>query len=231
MDFDSVVRSRRSVRKFTDRKFPESRIRTALEHAILAPNSSNTQTWDFHWVKSDAAKEKLVAACLSQSAARTASDLIVVTANSKKWRRAQTPLLAWVKEIKAPAQVVIYYEKLIPFVYTAGFLNIVAPFKWLIFNSVGLFKPMMRTPVTNRDLQEVAIKSAALACENFVLSITSQGGATCMMEGFDERRVQKLLKLSRANRVVMVIGVGFEAERGTWGPQFRIPYDEVVHEC
>ena len=70
---------------------------------------------------------------------------------------------------------------------------------------------------------------AALAAQNFVLAITAQGGATCMMEGFDESRVRKLLKLSSSSRVVTVLGIGFEAPRGTWGPQFRLPLEQVVH--
>ena len=88
----------------------------------------------------------------------------------------------------------------------------------------------MRGPGTLRDIQEVCIKSAALAAENFVLAITAQGYATCMMEGFDEPRVKKLLGLKYSDRVVMVISVGEEAERGTWGPRFRISSDKVIHE-
>jgi nitroreductase len=42
--FEAVVR-RRSVRKFTPEAVPEAVIRKAFEAAILAPNSSNTQTW------------------------------------------------------------------------------------------------------------------------------------------------------------------------------------------
>lgn len=229
MNFEEVVRARRSIRKFKPEHFPDDKVQKSLELAVLAPNSSNTQTWDFYWVKSADKKSKLVEACLSQSAARTASHLVVATASSKKWKRAQVPLVKWTQEIKAPTQVIQYYQKLIPFVYTSGLFNFFAPLKWLTFNITGLFKPMMRTPVTNRDLQEVAIKSAALACENFVLSITNLGGATCMMEGFDECRVKKVLGLNGSIRVVMVIAVGYEGERGTWGPQFRLPIEEVIH--
>jgi nitroreductase len=86
----------------------------------------------------------------------------------------------------------------------------------------------MRGPCTRRDIQEVALKSASFAAENFVLAISAQGYASCMMEGFDEWRVRRLLKLRWAERVAMVIGVGREAERGTWGPRFRLPKSEVV---
>ncbi|MGZ3690415.1 MAG: nitroreductase family protein [Pseudobdellovibrio sp.] len=229
MLFDEVVAKRRSIRRFTAQKFEDEKIEKALKQALLAPNSSNVQNWDFHWVKSEDKKSKLVEACLSQSAARTASQLIVATVEVGKWRRSQKPLIDWVRSVNAPKQVILYYEKLIPALYMTGYFNIFSPFKWLIYNITGLFRPITRGPVTNRDLQEVAIKSSALACENFVLAITAQGGSTCMMEGFDEVRVRKLLKLSCQTRVVMVIAVGYESEKGTWGPQFRLPYEQVVH--
>ena len=229
MEFETVVKKRRSIRRFTDIAFPDEHVQKALELALLAPNSSNVQNWDFHWVKSPDKKKKLTENCLSQSAARTASHLIVASVDTKKWKRAQGPLIDWVKSVNAPKQVVTYYEKIIPVVYTTGFFGFFSPFKWLIFSSIGLFRPIVRRPATARDLEEVALKSSALACENFVLAITSLGGASCMMEGFDEKRVKKLLNLSCSSRITMVIGVGYEAERGTWGPQFRLAYNEVVH--
>lgn len=230
MDFFEVIKKRRSIRKFSETPFPEDLVQKALAAAILAPNSSNTQTWDFHWPINSQLKQKIVTACLNQSAARTASHLIVLTADPKNWRRSQSGLIQWVKAAKAPKSVIMYYEKLIPLNYSWGFLNIFAPFKFIVAFAIGLFRPSLRGPFSKRDIQEVAIKSAALAAENFVLSITALGGATCMMEGFDEWRVQSALKLSRSTRVVMVIAIGFEGERGTWGPQFRIPIQDVVHK-
>jgi nitroreductase len=229
MEFIEAIKKRRSIRRYTEQKFPNDLVKQALELALLAPNSSNIQSWDFHWVQDETKKKKLVEACLSQSAARTASHLIVATADRTRWRRSQGPLVNWVRDVKAPSVVIKYYEKLVPIMYTSGFLNFLAPIKWLSFTITGLFRPIMRKPVTNRDIEEVSIKSTALACENFVLAITSLGGATCMMEGFDERRVKSLLKLKSSTRIVMVISVGYEAERGTWGPQFRLPFNEVVH--
>ncbi len=229
MDFFKVVKSRRSIRRYTKDQVPETVIQKALENAILAPNSSNTQTWDFHWVKSKDLKPKLIEACLSQSAARTASDLIVVTANSRLWQRSQKSLIGWVKECNAPSGVVTYYEKLIPLMYSYGYFNSLGFIKWIVTNTMGLFRPMPRGPYTRKDHQEVAVKSAALACQNFVLAVCAQGYDSCMMEGFDETLVLKVLRLSSRYKVVMVIAVGKATTNGTWGPQFRLPFDDVIH--
>nr|WNX93914.1 MhqN4 [uncultured bacterium] len=229
MDLFEAIRLRRSVRRFRPDPFPDEFISKALEAAILAPNSSNTQTWDFIWIKGPKIKAKVVHACFSQSAARTASQLVVVTANPKNWKRSQKPLVKWVRELNVHKKIILYYEKIVPFTYRSGVFNVLAPPKWLATFLAGIFRPVTRGPFTWRGLQEVAVKSAALASENFVLAITAQGGATCMMEGFDEWRLKRYLKLRYSTQIVMVIGVGYESERGTWGPQFRLPLNEVVH--
>jgi nitroreductase len=104
-----------------------------------------------------------------------------------------------------------------------------APLKWLISTVPGLFRPMPRGPHTRRDGQEVAIKSCALAAENFVLALAAQGYDSCMMEGFDEWRVKRLLDLPASARVVMIVAVGKSAPNGTWGGRFRIDRQKVIH--
>lgn len=229
MDFFETINKRRSIRRYTSTQVPDDVIEKALEAAIKAPNSSNVQTWNFYWVKSPKKKQELVKACLSQSAARTANQLIVVTADPALWRRSQPELVKWTEAVNAPKPVRLYYKKLIPLMYCWGIFNCFAPFKWFTVTVVGFFRPIVRGPYTKRDMQEVAIKSAALACENFVLAITAQGYSSCMMEGFDEWRVCRLLRLKWSERVVMVIGVGQEAEQGTWGTQFRMASRKVIH--
>jgi nitroreductase len=60
-----------------------------------------------------------------------------------------------------------------------------------------------------------------------MLAISAQGFDTCPMEGFDESRVKRLLKLPRHARVVMVISVGERDPKGVWGERFRRPKDSV----
>lgn len=230
MTLNQAILQRRSIRRFKDEVYPDDDVRKALELALLAPNSSNTQTWNFSWVKSEQAKSALTKACLSQSAARTASHLVVVSADPKLWRRSRPRLLKWVREVNAHASVLNYYEKLVPFMYRYGFLNSFGWLKRLMFWLIGWFRPIMRGPCLRYEQEMVALKSAALAAENFVLAIESLGGATCMMEGFDEVRVKRLCCLSRSSRIAMVIAVGYAGENGTWGERWRLPFDEVVTE-
>lgn len=228
MDVFQVIEKRRSVRRFTAMPVPEAVIEKAVNAATLAPNSSNVQTWDFYWVKSEPAKSELRLACFNQSAARTAAELLVLVADRKSWRRSQPQLVQYVASVNAPPPVQSYYRKLIPMVYRQS--PFFGWFKSLGAAVVGLFRPVPRGPFSSRDLREVCVKSAALAAENFVLATTAQGFATCMMEGFDEARVRRILKLPCSATVVMVIAVGEEGDNGVWGPRFRIPIDQVFHK-
>jgi nitroreductase len=230
MDFFETIKIRRSIRRFTTEAVPEEVMRKALHAATLAPNSSNTQTWNFFWVRSPEKKARLVEYCLSQSAARTAAELVVFVASPKMWRRSQPGLVHWVKDVKAAKDIIFYYEKLIPYSYRWGILNSWGLVKKIVYFGVGLFRPITRGPAFKGEIQEVAIKSTALAAENFVLAIAAQGFASCMMEGFDEWRVKRLLNLGCSDRVVMVVGIGREQVPGTWGYQYRIPAEQVIHE-
>ena len=223
MDFFAAVEARRSVRKYTDKLVPAETIHKAIDAALNAPNSSNMQTWKIFWVQDKQKKAALVEACFSQGAAKTAQELVVFSVDRKEWRNSQKAILAAMGP-NMPKEALSYYTKLMPFLYAKSYL---AHIKWLLFNTVGLFRPMARSPWDMRGVNEVCIKSCALACENFMLAISAQGFDTCPMEGFDERRVKKLLGLRCHERVVMVISVGERDPKGIWGERFRRPKDSV----
>ncbi|MFZ9596538.1 MAG: nitroreductase family protein [Bdellovibrionia bacterium] len=228
MDFFETVRTRRSIRKYSQKPVPPEVIQNALNAALLAPNSSNLQTWEFYWVRSAQKKKELIEACFHQSAARTAQELVVIVANPSLWKITNPLMIEFIKKIQAPKMVQQYYEKLIPLTYGANWL---APVKALGVWITGWFRPISRGPLSFRDLQEVSIKSAALASENFMLAITAQGYCSCPMEGLDEKRVRSLLSLQRGSRVVMAISVGEEEPgKGTWGPQIRFDRNLFVKE-
>lgn len=70
-------------------------------------------------------------------------------------------------------------------------------------------------------------KQAALAAMNFMLAATAAGLATCPMEGFDERRVARVLKLPRSVLPIIVVPVGYTADDKT--VKTRLPLERLVH--
>ena len=61
-------------------------MKACLELALLAPNSSNLQPWEFYWVRSPEKKQNLVSYCLGQPAAATAQELVVAVARPDYWK-------------------------------------------------------------------------------------------------------------------------------------------------
>jgi nitroreductase len=229
MEFFEAVRARRSVRKFKPEPVPEAAVEKALEAALLAPNSSNIQAWEFYWVRTPAKKEALVKACFSQGAASTAAELIVAVSRVDTWKRNRNLVLEDIKKLPNPPKSALdYYSKVIPLLYLQDPFGLLGVLKWAAFTSIGLFRPMARSPKFRYELFEVVTKSTALACENLMLALASQGYGSCPMEGFDEVRVKKILGLGRKAHVVMVIGVGVPDPAGILPTQFRIPKDLVV---
>ena len=50
MNYDDVVKSRRSIRGYLDKPVPKELIREILEIAMRAPTSMNSQPWNFYVV-------------------------------------------------------------------------------------------------------------------------------------------------------------------------------------
>jgi nitroreductase len=232
MDFFDLVNKRRSVRKFSNEKVPEEVILKSLRAALLAANSSNLQPWEFYWVKNKNKKEELVKACFSQNAAKTAQELIVAVSRIDTWRRNRDLVLEDYKNKEKLLPIIEkYYNKAVPFSYFHDFFGISGIIKKIIsffINIIGLFKPMPRGPIFKHDVFEIVTKTTALACQNFMMALVSQGYDSCPMEGFDHKRVKKIINLNNKSHVVMVLGVGKADPKGIYGERFRINEDLVI---
>jgi nitroreductase len=227
--FRSVVESRRSVRKFTSRPIPKAVLDDCLDLALLAPNSSGLQSWSFHVIRTPELKAKLVKACMGQLAAKTAAELIVCTARTDRvYEFAHKMQDEWPMPTM-PTMMRRYYQ-LIPFNYTPGPLNALGLLRKAAVTLAGLFTPLPRGPYTRAQVKLWAAKSAALACENLVLAFRAHGFDTCMMEGFDEARVVKLLGLGTGEFPIMVVAAGERADDGVFWPRIRFDRKLFVFE-
>ena len=232
-EFQEIVNFRRSNRVFDATKVPEEVIQKSLERAILSPNSSNMQLWEFYWIKSEGELEKFIPLCLNQQAARTAQQMVVFVTRKDKWRERAKWNLSKIKGtlVGEPNKLqkggMDYYSKVMPLLYMNDGLGIMSTVRRLISFLVGLRKPFFRTGGSAN--QRIMVhKSCALAAQTFMLSIAAEGFHSCPMEGFDEKRVKRTLGLPRGAEINMIISVGKGTEEGIWGPRFRVPNEEVI---
>ncbi|MDO8331693.1 MAG: nitroreductase family protein [Fluviicoccus sp.] len=227
--FRQVVTSRRSVRKFTTKPIPKAVVDDCLDLAMLAPCSSGLQPWDFYVVRSADKKAKLVKACMSQWAAKSAAELIVCVARTDRVNEFSKKMMRDWPMPEVPPLVKRYYQ-MIPYNYMPGPLNSFARVKKAAISVGGIFTPLPRGPFTEDEVKLWAAKSAALACENLVLAFRAHGYDTCMMEGYDDARVSKLLNLPDGAFPIMVVAAGERSDDGVFWPQVRFERELFIHE-
>ena len=234
-----AIAYRRSTRVYKDDDIDTIKVKQCLVNASLAPTSSNLQLWEFYHVTDKTKLKALAEACFNQSAAKTAKQLIVVVVRKDLWRKRAKANIDFLnkvydkdnlseRDLKRKKMAINYYKKLIPTIYT-DFLGILGFIKYIVFQIIGLFKPIYRQTRLS-DMRIVAHKSAGLAAQNFMTSMAAIGYDTCPMEGSDTLRVKHILGLPRGAEVNMVIGCGIRDDKGIYGPRFRVPFDSVYFE-
>ena len=234
MNFFDVINKRRSVRKFSNIDVPESVMRKCLESCILAPNSSNLQPWEFYWIRDKEKKEKVIQACFSQNAAKTAKELVIAVSRIDTWKRNRDLIIEdYKKKNKLLPIINKYYNKLVPLMYyhdRFGISGIIKRIIYLFINILGYFKPIIRGPIYKHQLFETVTKTTALACQNLMMALSAEGFDSCPMEGFDEKRIKKILDLNWQSHVVMIFGIGKARKDGVYGKRFRINNKLVIKE-
>jgi nitroreductase len=234
----AVMRQRRSVRAYLPQRIPDAVLDDCFDLAILAPTSHNLECWQMIEVRDTARLAALRHLCLDQPAAAAAPHLIVAVARPDRWRLGRAKMLEHIRQETAdpalPAALREFlplferkYRLQIPLLFEDGPLHILAPIKRMLMWGQAWFKPTMRGPLGRHEQALWAVKTAALACENFMLALTAHGFDSCPMEGFDEPRVKRLLRLPHAAEVVMVIAAGRGAAGGVM-PQIRFGREHYI---
>lgn len=233
---EEIIHYRRSVRNYKPTPIDANKVKHCLELATLAPNSSNMQLWAFYHVVDPALLKELSVACLSQTSATTANQMVVFVTRQDLFRKRAKEMVTLEtnnvrknspeqKQTKRVKRWEMYYGKIIPFLY-ARFFGLLGLVRKLFVNVVGLFRPITYN-VSENDMRVVVHKTCALAAQTFMLAMANEGYDTCPMEGFDGRKVKRLLNLPWGAEVNMVVSCGIRDEGGVWGDRMRVPFEEV----
>jgi nitroreductase len=239
MTLEEIINYRRSVRIYKNLPIDSEKVKHCIELATLAPNSSNMQLWEFYHVTNPETLKQLSVACLNQSSATTAQQMVVfVTRQDLHQKRAKEMLKLETQNVlknspkdkqeKRVKTWQMYYGKVIPFLYTR-FLGILGIVRKIIVNIVGLFRAIVYQ-VSENDVRVVVHKTCALAAQTFMLAMANEHYDTCPMEGFDSRKVKKILNLPFGAEINMIVSCGIREEQGVWGDRMRIPFNEVYQQ-
>ncbi len=86
MEFDEVLRGRRSIRKFLDVPVEFDMIMEVIDAACQAPSAGNIQGWRFVLIHDRETKEKIAECCFEQYWMNEAPYFIVVCSKSDKYK-------------------------------------------------------------------------------------------------------------------------------------------------
>lgn len=227
--FIDVVTSRRSVRRFTDKPIPDDVLHACLDIAMLAPNSSNLQPWEFYVLETPHIRKKAVEYCMGQNAAKTANRLLAIVARSDTWSQHAKDILTTYPIQPVPKSVDTYYSKLIPVEFATTPFNLISPAKHAIVKASRFAKGAMKEPMySSTDIATWAKENTMLAAENLMLALRAYGFDSCPMGGFDEPQMKKLLGLGEHHHIVMMLGAGERAEKGLYAPQQRFERERFI---
>jgi len=231
-----AVAHRRSVRVYDpEQSIDTQKVKSAIEQATLAPTSSNLQLWEFYHISNPELLKQIAKTCYNQPAAKTAQELVIPVVRLDLWRERIQSNIEFIRSNVKTAEdeakikgALTYYQKIIPQLYsgTSYFLGLLHKIK----ASLDGMRKVTYREVTAGDLRVVGHKSVALAAQNFMMSMAAQGYDTCPMEGFDSKRLKKLLNLPSGAQISMVIGCGIRKHEGVYGKRFRIPFEEVYRK-
>ena len=234
--FDAIVQERRSVRIYDQESpFDSDAVQRSLERAALAPNSSNMQLWEFYRVQDPEKMRRIAQYCMGQKAATTARELVLIVVRRDLWKQRSRFMLQAYEAYYAERPEIAhrlkrfrsYYGRLMPMYYFQDWLGL-----WGMIRQLIVFFASFRRPVVwqvrRQDLRVVCHKSAALAAQTFMLSITAEGYATCPMEGFDSQKVKRFLGLPRGSEINMIISCGPPTPEGIYNERIRVPNDSII---
>lgn len=236
MTLSEIINYRRSVRHYKNLPIDPETVKHCIELATLAPNSSNLQLWEFYHITNPEILKQLSIACLSQESATTAQQMVVFVTRqdlylkrAKKMMGLETQNILSNSPIEKQAKRIknwkMYYGTIMPILYTR-FFGVLGVFRKVVVNMIGIFRPIVYQ-VSECDMNVVVHKTCALAAQTFMLAMANEKYDTCPMEGFDSKKVKRILKLPYGAAINMVVSCGIRAENGVWGDRMRVPFDEV----
>jgi nitroreductase len=225
--FEGLVRARRAVRSFKVDPIPAGVLERLLDAARWAPSGYNLQPTHFVVVTNPALKKRLRVACMDQKQIEQApativfvGDRRVLTNNFRKMMEHEEAAGSLHPKYKESL------EKFVPLAFGTGPAGLGWIWKATLPGVRRLALPTPELPAIHRRFW--LAKQVSLSAMVFMLAATAAGLGTCPMEGFDEARVRKILKIPAHMLVVVVIPVGYPADGNA--KRSRMPLENIVHQ-
>lgn len=224
--FDRLARSRRATRHFLPDPIPPGLLDRLIETARWAPSGYNLQPTHFLVVTDPTIRRRLRSACMDQAQIEEAPAVLVLCGDRCVARNHFENMLRLERE--AGASTPEYEAKLrwvVPLAFNVGPLGLGWLWKAILIPLARIIRPVPEIPAVHRRFW--VVKQVMLTAMSLMLAAESAGLSTLPMEGFDERRVRRVLGIPRTCVVPVVIALGYARPQPR--TKTRLPIETLIH--
>jgi nitroreductase len=227
--FQQINRDRRAIRDFDGSPIADDEVEALIGEALLAPSSGNSQPYIIHWLRDPVMMAAGAAACRNQRAARSASTLLVFVAGSRFALETVSRFDAYVESTGELSNKSKRYH-LRETKARRRFLRIAPCFLWspLLSLLTMVFPSFALVPVGPNGVRHWAARSALFAAQTILLAASARGLDTCPMEGFDPRKLGRILGLERGDVIAVVVALGRRRPDALIEPRWRRSFEAAV---
>jgi nitroreductase len=198
MEFRDIVKNRRAIRQYQDKKVPEETIRELLEITSYAVSAINLQPWKIKVVSDQETKEKLFPATFGQNQVLACSHLFVFCADTD-----YAAIIKTVSKSMAAAGI--------PDPQREAMMELAA-------NVANGMAPEQRLQWSKEQVY--------IALGNCLNGAYSLGLGACPMTAFQPPEFAKILGLPENLVPTVMVAVGYAADEGM--PKVRRSVDEIL---
>lgn len=202
MDFNEVIKARRSIRKFKAQPVPDKYIQEIIEAGRLAPSVSNIQSTRYVVIKSSEVKEKLNE--YTVPFVKNAPVVIVCCAYKKAWLEQGEKFL----ELKNIGAFKDFYQE------TKQQMD--------NFEKDGKVERMANPEID----KYYTWQHAAIAIDHMALKAVDLGLGSCWVGFVDREKVRELVDLNEDYEVIALLPIGYPSYNPL--PRPRLPIKDIL---
>lgn len=200
MEFEEVVKSRRSVRDYdANRQVSDGQLKGLFEQVKLSPSSYNLQPWEFIVVRDSENKKRLFECTNGQKHILDASATVIVLGSTNPGEKAE--LIAADRVRKGSMDDA---------------------------KKEAFFARIKQLTTDKADARLWTMQSTSYAAMTLMLAARNMGISSCPIGNYDPEKVRKAFGIPEHYEVELLITLGYESkpapEQG-----MRFGYSEIVH--
>lgn len=224
-----AIRSRRAVRKFSSQKISDQLVYELLELSNRAPSGFNLQPWHFILVRDQELRGLLHHVALGQKQILEAPLTVVFAANQNAWRDELPEITKTsVREGLISEDYAQYSSSNVRSQFRTGPFGLSGFAKRVVHPLKRLSRPLADPLFTADEVKQYARAQTMIAASTFMIAASGAGLATSPIEGFDERRLKKLLAVPRHYSVPVIVCLGYPLETEGQSDSYRVPLVEKL---